>query len=116
MRFLLDENAEARIAAFLLGQGHDATRIGRDYPAGIPDREVLALAYDESRILVTSDKDFGELVVRERLHHAGVILLRFPPESTAQAKIAALEEFLASHPRPPIGFAVLNPRGRRAAL
>jgi predicted nuclease of predicted toxin-antitoxin system len=78
VRFLLDENAEARIAAFLLGRGHDATRVGHDYPAGLPDEAVLALAYEESRVLITNDRDFGELVVRERRPHAGVILVRFP--------------------------------------
>jgi predicted nuclease of predicted toxin-antitoxin system len=115
VRFLLDENAEARIAAFLLGRGHDPTRVGHDYPAGLPDEEVLALAYEESRVLITNDKDFGELVVRGRRPHAGVILFRFPPDSTAQAKIEALEEFLASHPRPPVGLTVLHPRGGRTA-
>jgi predicted nuclease of predicted toxin-antitoxin system len=98
VRFLLDESAEARIAAFLTAQGHDATRIGRDYPARLPDEAVLALAHREQRILITYDKDFGELVVREHQPHSGVILFRFPLDSTAQQKIRALETHLASHP------------------
>jgi hypothetical protein len=51
MRFLLEESAEARIAELLSVRGHDATRIGRDYPAGLPDGEVLALARREQRII-----------------------------------------------------------------
>jgi predicted nuclease of predicted toxin-antitoxin system len=47
-----------------------------DYPASIDDRAILAIAQREGRILVTQVTDFGELVVRERLPHAGVILLR----------------------------------------
>jgi predicted nuclease of predicted toxin-antitoxin system len=113
MKFLLDESAEARIAVFLTAHGHEATRIGRDYPASLPDEEVLALAQGEQRILITNDKDFGELVIREHRPHAGVILFRFPLDSTAQQKIRALEELLASHPAPLAQFFVLTPQGTR---
>ncbi|MFN8594354.1 MAG: DUF5615 family PIN-like protein [Thermomicrobiales bacterium] len=113
MRFLLDESAEARIAAFLTAQGHDATRIGRDYPASLPDPAVLAFAHHERRILITNDKDFGELVVRKHRDHAGVILLRFPLDSTAQQKIDALASFLTTHPEPRNQFVVLTPQGVR---
>ena len=82
MRFLLDESAEARIAGFLTDRGHDATRVGRDYPAGLPDEAVLAIVQSEQRIVITNDKDFGELVFRERHPHAGVI----PPRQHGPAK------------------------------
>lgn len=113
MRFLLDESAEARIAAFLTGHGHDATRVGRDYPASLPDATVLALAHREQRILITNDKDFGELVVRQHRPHAGVILFRFPLDSTAQHKIRALEALLASHPAPLAQLFVVTPQRSR---
>jgi len=113
MRFLLDESAEARIATLLTAHGHDTTRIGQEYPAGLPDEEVLALAQREQRILITNDKDFGELVVREQQSHAGVILFRFPLDSTAQHKMRALEELLAAHPEPRDQFVVLTPQGIR---
>lgn len=113
MRFLLDESAEARIALFLAAHGHDATRIGRDYPASLPDEAVLALAHREQRILITNDKDFGELVVREHYPHAGVILFRFPLDSTAQQKIQALEALLAAHAAPLDHLYVLTPQGIR---
>ncbi len=64
MRFLLDQNAETRITLFLTDQGHDATRVGRDHPPGIPDEEVLHIAHNEQRTLITNDSDFGELVFR----------------------------------------------------
>jgi predicted nuclease of predicted toxin-antitoxin system len=113
MKFLLDESVETRIAVFLTEQGHEATRIGRDYPPSLSDQEVLALARHEQRILITNDKDFGELVFRGQLPHVGVILLRFPLDTTAQAKIRALEEFLTSPPAPLTSFSVLTPQGRR---
>lgn len=40
------------------------------------DADILALAHREQRILVTDDRDFGELVFRLRQPHAGVIYLR----------------------------------------
>ena len=76
MRFLLDENVDARLGAFLVQQGHDVKTIAIDYPQALADNQVLAIALRERRILVTHDRDFGELIFRERRPHAGVILLR----------------------------------------
>jgi predicted nuclease of predicted toxin-antitoxin system len=76
MNFLLDENVDARLEELLTEQDHNVTRVGTDYPAGLPDRAVLSIAHAEGRILITNDRDFGELVFRLRQPHQGVILLR----------------------------------------
>lgn len=78
MKFLVDanSNSDARIVAHLRAAGHDVTRVGTDYPADLPDTEILARAQHERRILITDDRDFGELVFRLRQPHAGVIYLR----------------------------------------
>jgi predicted nuclease of predicted toxin-antitoxin system len=55
MRFLLDQSADARIVDYLQSRGHDAIRVGRDLPGGIPDHEVLSRAVDDERILITDD-------------------------------------------------------------
>jgi predicted nuclease of predicted toxin-antitoxin system len=55
-----------------------------EFSPGLNDREVLNLANREDRILVTFDKDFGELVVREKVKVKGLILLRFAPKSPQQ--------------------------------
>lgn len=57
------------------------TRITAGYgviscPQGASDVEVLELANREERIMITFDKDFGELVFKEKLIHKGVIFLR----------------------------------------
>ena len=113
MKFLLDERAEARIAAFLNHRGHDATRIARDYPAGLPDEQVLEIARNEGRIVVANDKDFGELIVRRALPHAGVLLLRFPLDAKADEKIAAIERVIATHRNQLDRFLVISPQGVR---
>ena len=67
MKFLLDESAEFRLATFLEGEGHDAKTIAHDFQHSLSDEEVLAIALREQRILITNDRDFGELIVRRRL-------------------------------------------------
>lgn len=76
MRFLLDESVDSRLASFLTNQGHNTTIIAHDYPHALSDREVLAIARREKRIIVTNDRDFGELVFHQRLRHSGVIYFR----------------------------------------
>src|SRR5947209_16739344 len=83
MKFLLDESADFPLAGFLQGLGHDVTSIVRDHPQALKDREVLEIAFREARILITYDRDFGELVVRQRLPHSGIILFRLKNEDLA---------------------------------
>jgi predicted nuclease of predicted toxin-antitoxin system len=76
--------------------GHDVTAVSRDYPAGIDDQTVLETALREQRVLITADLDFGEMVVRQALPHAGIILMRLPGASLA-IKFARLEAVLRDH-------------------
>ena len=97
MKFLLDQSAEARIGTFLLDQGHDVTRVGRDYLPGLSDHQVLELARAKQRILITNDSDFGELIFKDKLPHSGVIYFRFPLDSSSEQKITALQNLLQTH-------------------
>jgi predicted nuclease of predicted toxin-antitoxin system len=76
MRFMLDEGAERRIGTLLRAYGHDVTAMDRDYRRSMGDRDVLALARREQRVLITNDRDFVHLVFNQHLPHAGVILFR----------------------------------------
>jgi len=76
LKFLLDQSADARLVSHLHARGHDATRIGKEYPHGLPDSRVLDIAHAEGRILITADLDFGDLVFRLQRPHTGVILFR----------------------------------------
>jgi predicted nuclease of predicted toxin-antitoxin system len=93
LRFLVDESADARLATYLRSLGFDAATVAEHFRPGLSDDDVLAVARAEGRILVTDDKDFGELVVRHRHSHAGVILLRLGT-TTLSAKIARLDYVL----------------------
>lgn len=83
MRFLIDESSDRRVATHLRGLGHDATTVAGDHQPGLPDPEVLALAWHEGRILITDDSDFGELVFRYNRPHSGVFYFRLDTTSLA---------------------------------
>ena len=60
------------------------------------DDDVLAKAHTENWILITNDKDFGEMVFRERKSHRGIIFLRLQDERAA-SKIDAIRKLLAGY-------------------
>jgi len=90
MRFLANENIPYEAILTLRDKGHDVLWIRVEAP-GSSDADVLKRAIVEERILVTFDKDFGELAFRSRLPaQCGIILLRIPERSPAYiAKIIA---------------------------
>jgi predicted nuclease of predicted toxin-antitoxin system len=86
MRFLADENISSAVIERLEALGHEVLSIGRIAPGSV-DRDVLALAQREACILVTEDRDFGEMVVRQQLTVSGILLLeldRLSNEAEAQ--------------------------------
>lgn len=113
MKFLLDESAEYRLAAFLADQGHDVTAIAHDYPYALTDAEVLRIAQEEQRTLITNDRDFGELAFHRGMSHCGIVLFRLPPGHTDR-KIAALRDLLTSHANRLDQFIVVGQSGIRA--
>jgi predicted nuclease of predicted toxin-antitoxin system len=74
MRFLADENVSRFVVERLRAAGFDVAAIGSISP-GASDDKVLAAARREGLILITEDRDFGQLVVRQRLEIQGVVLL-----------------------------------------
>ncbi len=93
MRFLANENVPGRVVATLRARGHDVFWI-KESMRGAKDPIVLAQAQTERRVVVTLDKDFGELAFRSRLPaESGVILIRLDwkdPDTDNQVVITAL--------------------------
>ena len=77
MRFLADESCDGAVVRAIREAGHDVTSL-RDTMRGAPDRSVLEAALHERRLLLTEDKDFGELVFASGAPAVGVLLLRYP--------------------------------------
>ena len=94
MRFLLDVCAASlRLQDELAAQGHDVLSALERNPRAT-DEELLALAMAERRILVTEDKDFGELVFVRRLPHPCIV--RFVGMTVAE-KVTAMQELIEQH-------------------
>jgi len=81
MRLLLNENIPLASVRALREAGHDVLAI-TEYSPGITDQEVLQLAQRENRIVVTFDRDYGELIYRRGLPVPnGILYLRFSPKT-----------------------------------
>lgn len=90
MRLLANENFPLDAVEALRANGHDVAWIRED-SRGIADDKVLLRAQEENRIVVTFDKDFGELAFRSKLPAAsGVILFRVTPKSSEYIAQAAV--------------------------
>ena len=95
MRWLADECVAAPLVAFLRTGGHDVLYVA-EAAAGLNDADVIALALREKRLLLTEDKDFGELVFRRERAVPGVVLMRIGSENSrlkATRLAAAIERY-----------------------
>lgn len=70
-----DESVDYAVLTFLRDQGFSIYAILEERPS-ISDYEVLALANDKGALLLTEDKDFGELSIRLQKPHRGILLIR----------------------------------------
>jgi predicted nuclease of predicted toxin-antitoxin system len=85
MRFLADENFPRAAVAALETAGHDVVWVRTSRP-GAAGAEVLAQAVREQRIVLTFDKDFGELAGQSSQARAcGVVLVRMPTPRSGDA-------------------------------
>lgn len=74
MKFLVDVNLGRKFTGLLQDAGHDAV-FAKDLPVS-SDEEIMDIANEEGMIIITNDKDFGELIFRSGRSSRGVILLR----------------------------------------
>src|SRR5207244_12181256 len=74
MKLLLDTCVWGGAKADLQAAGHDVLWTG-DLSQDPGDEDILAQAHREERVLITLDKDFGELAIRRSLPHSGIVRL-----------------------------------------
>ncbi|HOE11891.1 MAG TPA: DUF5615 family PIN-like protein [bacterium] len=77
MRFLADECCDSTVVMALREAGHDVLAVGEQV-RGAEDTDVVEMALREQRILLTEDKDFGQLVYAHGRRTLGVVFLRYP--------------------------------------
>jgi predicted nuclease of predicted toxin-antitoxin system len=95
MQLVADESVDGQLVAALRKTGHSVIYIAESLPS-IKDPDVLQFAASRQEILLTEDKDFGELVHLKRMAHAGVILLRLN-DMSARDMIARVIMLLDHH-------------------
>lgn len=109
MKFLTDEGVDRQIVERLRQDGHAVAYVAEMEP-GISDESVLELARQDSLALLTSDKDFGELVYRQSLLTSGVVLIRLSglsPEKKSSTVSSAISS--KSSEFVPETFSVISP-------
>jgi predicted nuclease of predicted toxin-antitoxin system len=113
VKLLLDQDVYLATARFLLDLGHDVVLVASVGLSRAQDQEILGVAQAQNRILVTRDRDFGNLVFVRKLG-AGVIYLRILP-STQNVVHAELERVLSVHTETELAqaFVVIEPGGHR---
>lgn len=95
-KFLADESVDFRIVTNLREDGYEVEAVIEMDP-GISDDQVLEIANDLEAILLTEDKDFGDLTYRLNKPNQGIILIRMsgdPIEEKMNKIIQVLEEYL----------------------
>ncbi|RMH08743.1 MAG: hypothetical protein D6697_05395 [Armatimonadetes bacterium] len=93
MKFLLDVPVGRVVADWLREQGYDVLEVRQINPS-LSDEEILQIATQQGRIVITVDKDFGELAIRQGASHRGIVRLPDVPVSKRQAM---LETVLSRH-------------------
>jgi predicted nuclease of predicted toxin-antitoxin system len=108
VKFLADESVDRQIVDRLRQDDHLVWYVAEMEP-GISDDAVLDLANREAALLLTADKDFGELVYRQRRLVPGVVLIRLAglsPMSKAEVVASAINKRNTELRR---AFAVITP-------
>jgi len=108
MNFLADENVERHIVVTLRNAGHTVAYVPEMSPS-ISDATVIETANNSNSILITNDKDFGELLFRQNKISEGVILLRLEGISNETKAKYVLESINKHKSEMAKGFTVISP-------
>jgi predicted nuclease of predicted toxin-antitoxin system len=110
LRLLIDVGVGYLVEEWLRDNSFDIVAV-RDLDCTMPDDVILEKAVADNRLVVTMDKDFGELVFQSGKLHAGVLLLRLETETSAE-KIAVISRILSSFSEEIEGHFCVYQRGR----
>lgn len=87
MKLKLDENLGHSIANILRQAGHDVSSVLEQRLCGTSDKHLISVCANEQRCLVTLDLDFSNPLIFDPAQHAGIVILRIPP-NPSQSDIA----------------------------
>ncbi len=104
---MADESCAGPVIRALRDAGHEVIAIA-EVAKGTPDERVIESAFDRGRVLITEDRDFGELVYARSRSTAGVMFVKFHGRAR-RAKSAAVVEAAKLGARLRNGFTVVEP-------
>jgi predicted nuclease of predicted toxin-antitoxin system len=110
VKFLTDVGVGKSVEDWLVDKGYDVKTV-RSINPSMTDQDILLLAGQENRIVITMDKDFGELIYLAGQSHAGVLLLRLE-EASGWEKSRVVNEILTSHADELVGKFCVYQKGR----
>lgn len=92
-KFIVDECTGPAVAKWVSSQGYETISIYDSF-RGKSDIDILAMATNSGFVIITNDKDFGEMIFKEKLNHNGIILLRLNNERAGN-KIEVLKKLFS---------------------
>lgn len=94
MRLLIDSSAWGGMISELAIAGHDVVSVAEVWNDDPGDETILAYAHTEGRVVVTRDKDFGELAILQNRPHSGIIRLwDTPARQQASIVLAVIQHY-----------------------
>jgi predicted nuclease of predicted toxin-antitoxin system len=114
LNFLADESLDFAVVRALREAGHDVLAVA-EVAGGSADLDVIRLAGQGTRVLLTEDRDFGRLVFAHTHGSSGVLYIRFP--ATARSVLPAAAVDLVAHLGEQLleSFVVLQPGRARVS-
>lgn len=112
MKLVADESVDSGIISRLRQLGISVISIS-EVSSGIKDSEVLKIAAENQILLITEDKDFGELAYRLKLVHSGILLIRLS-DTPRKERISIVADTIDKHfEKLRCNFSVINKSGLR---
>lgn len=110
IKFIVDESVDFPVVEYLRKKGYDVISIAKDFPS-LEDIEILKRAFEENRILIANDKDFGTLVFKMNLKSCGILLFRLHDQSS-KGKIRTVELVIKNYSKKLIGNFIVVSEGK----
>jgi predicted nuclease of predicted toxin-antitoxin system len=95
MKFRVDVGVGKKVENWLRRNGFDVLSV-RDMDPCAKDSQILRWVVDQQRMIISMDKDFGELVYNSGKHHAGVLILRLE-DADGATKVEITKKILAEY-------------------
>jgi predicted nuclease of predicted toxin-antitoxin system len=108
LHFLADESCDFGVVRLLRNTGYEVTAIAEILPRA-DDKKVIKIALEKKSVLITEDKDFGQLVYANGYGSVGVLLLRYPASARKRLLKDIVSFIQQQHGKLAGCFAVLQP-------